>query len=172
MKRTAAAICGIVIGVAGCGSHNSTPTTPTNQPTVFTVQLKPSNEVPAVTNTEAGASGTAIITVAAIKDSAGNVTSGTINFNVTMSGFPAASSAIMAHIHGPNSSPTSTAAVFVNTGLTPGAPIAMPNGSGSFNLTVTPTVDQINQILANPAGFYFNVHTPVNPGGAIRGQLK
>jgi hypothetical protein len=26
-------------------------------------------------------------------------------------------------------------------------------------------------IVANPAGFYFNVHTPVNPGGAARGQL-
>jgi hypothetical protein len=27
------------------------------------------------------------------------------------------------------------------------------------------------QIAANPAGFYFNVHTPGFPGGAIRGQL-
>ena len=27
-------------------------------------------------------------------------------------------------------------------------------------------------ILNNPAGFYFNVHTTVNPGGAVRGQLQ
>jgi hypothetical protein len=34
-------------------------------------------------------------------------------------------------------------------------------------------VSQANlaQIYNNPAGFYFNVHTPVNPGGAVRGQL-
>lgn len=35
------------------------------------------------------------------------------------------------------------------------------------------TVDQalINEILANPAGFYVNVHNADFPGGAIRGQL-
>jgi hypothetical protein len=26
-------------------------------------------------------------------------------------------------------------------------------------------------VLNNPAGFYFNVHTTLNPGGAVRGQL-
>jgi hypothetical protein len=29
----------------------------------------------------------------------------------------------------------------------------------------------ISDILANPAGFYVNVHNPDFPGGAIRGQL-
>jgi hypothetical protein len=27
-------------------------------------------------------------------------------------------------------------------------------------------------ILANPAAFYFNVHTNTNPGGVARGQLR
>jgi hypothetical protein len=27
------------------------------------------------------------------------------------------------------------------------------------------------QIIDNPAGYYFNVHTALNPGGAVRGQL-
>jgi hypothetical protein len=172
MKRTAAAICGIAIGLAGCGGNNSTPTTPSNQPTVFTVQLRPSNEVPAVTNADAGASGTAVITVTPVKDGSGNVTGGTINFNVTMSGFPANSTAIMAHIHGPNATTTNTAGVFVDSGLTPGTGIAMPSGSGALNVSPSITADKINQILANPSAFYFNVHTALNPGGAIRGQLK
>lgn len=167
MKR-AAAICGIAIGLAACGSNNS-PTTPTNQPTVFTLQLKPSNEVPPVTNADAGASGTAVITITPVRDSAGTITSGTINFNVTMTGFPANSTAIMAHIHGPNATPTSTAGIFVNTNI---SSISMPSGTGSFNVSPSITVDEINQILANPAGFYFNVHTSLNPGGAIRAQLK
>lgn len=172
MKRTAAAMFGLVIGLAGCGSNNSTPTTPSNQPTVFTVQLRPSNEVPAVTNADASATGTAVITVTPVRDSAGNVTSGTINFNVTMSGFPANSNAILAHIHGPNATTTNTAGIFVDSGLTAGTAIAMPSGSGSLNVSPAITADKINQILANPAGFYFNVHTTLNPGGAIRGQLK
>jgi hypothetical protein len=34
------------------------------------------------------------------------------------------------------------------------------------------TAAQVAQILANPAGHYFNVHTTLNGGGAIRGQLQ
>ena len=30
----------------------------------------------------------------------------------------------------------------------------------------------INSIVANPAGFYFNVHSTLNPGGVVRGQLR
>jgi len=51
--------------------------------------------------------------------------------------------------------------------------VTMPNGSGSYVHTgfpVTP-VDTANSIIANPAGFYFNVHTALNPGGVARGQL-
>jgi hypothetical protein len=33
------------------------------------------------------------------------------------------------------------------------------------------TAEVMNNILANPAGFYFNAHTVLNPGGAVRGQL-
>jgi hypothetical protein len=30
----------------------------------------------------------------------------------------------------------------------------------------------IQSIVANPSGFYFNVHSPLNPGGFSRGQLQ
>ena len=30
---------------------------------------------------------------------------------------------------------------------------------------------QAQAVMDNPAGNYFNMHTPLNPGGAIRGQL-
>jgi hypothetical protein len=26
-------------------------------------------------------------------------------------------------------------------------------------------------IISNPSGYYFNIHTALTPGGAIRGQL-
>jgi hypothetical protein len=70
--------------------------------------------------------------------------------------------------------------VVVNTGLTPNTAIPLTNGSIS-NRTFSdqpivdaqgqPNVALINEIIANPAGFYFNVHTAANPTGAVRGQL-
>jgi hypothetical protein len=88
-----------------------------------------------------------------------------------MAGFPSGSSAILSHIH-PGAAGT-TGPVLVNTGLTAGTAIAMPSGTGTFTFTGVPiSADTAAQILAAPQNFYFNVHTPVNPSGAIRGQLK
>ena len=33
------------------------------------------------------------------------------------------------------------------------------------------TVEQAQNLVNNPAGYYFNVHTQLNRGGAIRAQL-
>ncbi|HEV8268893.1 MAG TPA: CHRD domain-containing protein [Thermoanaerobaculia bacterium] len=43
------------------------------------------------------------------------------------------------------------------------------NGLATGIVTTTPQLAA--EILANPAGFYVNVHTPEFPGGAMRGQL-
>jgi len=64
MKRLAIPVAILALALAGCGSDNSTPTTPSNL-TVFTVSLLPSNENPAITNAESVARGTAVITVGA-----------------------------------------------------------------------------------------------------------
>ena len=49
--------------------------------------------------------------------------------------------------------------------------VTLANGSGSFTKTtsVDPAVAQ--NIINNPAGFYFNIHSTLNPGGVARGQL-
>ena len=48
----------------------------------------------------------------------------------------------------------------------------MPSGTGSFtSAAISVDAGVIQQIIDNPAGFYFNVHTPLNPSGAVRGQL-
>jgi hypothetical protein len=169
MKRLAVATAILAIGTAACGSNSAT--SPTNPPTVFTVSLTTANETPPVTGAEAGGQGTAVITINTVKDSGGNITSATADFTVTMSGFPAGSTAILAHIHpgaaGVKGSP------LVDTGLTAGTGIAMPSGSGTFSRTgIAVTVSDVTSILATPQNYYFNVHTTVNPGGAIRGQLR
>jgi hypothetical protein len=160
MKRLAIAVTMLAIGAAGCGS---TPASPTNT-TIFTVQLSALNEVPPITNAEATARGTAVITI----DSAKN----TIDFNVSLNSFPAGSAVNIAHIHGPNAPAGTTAGVLVSTGLTAGT-VALTNGAGTFSFTqVTTSAANIAAILAAPQNFYFNVHTTLNGGGAIRGQLQ
>jgi len=153
---------------AAC-DKKETPTTPTAVPPKFTATLLPSNEVPAVSNAERDGSGTVTITLNLTKDSGGTITAATADFAVTATGFPNGTALTAAHIHpgvaGQNGSPA------VNLALTAGE-VTFATGSGTFTKSnVTMTVDQANSILANPAGFYFNIHTASNTGGVARGQL-
>ena len=146
MKRLTITLAVITLAAvaARCGSNSSTPTQPSNL-VVYTVTLLPSNEAPTpVSGTESVARGTAVITIH--KDT------NLIDFAVSVNGFPAGSSLILSHIHGP-SAPTGVAAsVYVNTGLTAGNAPALVNGAATytFNGVAPPDADHINQILANP----------------------
>jgi hypothetical protein len=165
MKRLTIALAVITLAAvaARCGSK-STPTQPSNL-VVFTIALLPSNEAPTpVSNSENVARGTAVITIH--KDT------NLIEFAVSVNSFPAGSSLILAHIHGPNAPAGTPAGVFVNTLLTAGTAPALVNGAATMNLSNTATADQVAQILANPSQFYFNVHSVLNPGGVMRGQLQ
>lgn len=173
MKRAVILGSALALAVVGgaCGSSNNNPNTPTNTPTVFNVTLRAANEVPPVSNTESNATGTAIVTITTVKDASGNITSATADFNVTMANFPNGSTAIAAHIH-PGATGTN-GSVLVSTGLSAANGIAMPNGTGSFSFNgVNVSATDATSILANPQNFYFNVHTTLNGGGAMRGQLR
>jgi hypothetical protein len=167
MKRLA--LLAILTAVTACGSDS--PTNPSTGPIVFTAALSAANEVPAVTNADANGRGTATITLNAPRDSSGAITGpGTMNFVVPLTGFPAGTEVRLAHIHpgavGVNGSP------LVNAGLTAAGPVILGDGTGTLTFSNVPvTLDQAQQITTNPAGFYFNAHTAVNPGGAVRGQL-
>jgi hypothetical protein len=161
MTRLAIPVAVLAIGLAGCGSNNSTPTQPSNT-TVFQVTMLPSQETPPITNAESSARGTAVITVH--KDT------NAIDFQVSVTGFPAGSALNNAHIH--NGAAGVPAGVFVGTGLTAANFPALTNGAATFSVTANTDADHVNQILANPAGFYFNVHSVANGGGVMRGQLK
>jgi filamentous hemagglutinin family protein len=135
----------------------------------FTAALSPANENPAIVGAEAAGSGTATVTMITTKDAAGNVTAATATFVVNLSGFPAGTPINIAHIH--QAAAGVNGSVVVNSGLTAGQNV-LTTGSGSFtasNLTVDAAL--ANLILTNPAGFYFNVHSTLNPGGVARGQL-
>ena len=164
MKRLATAVAILAIGAAGCGgSDNSTPTAPSNLK-VFTVQLSAQNEVPPITNAESTARGTAVVTF--------HTDTNTVDFNVSLNSFPASSVVNIAHIHGPNAPAGTTAGVLVNTTLTPGT-VSLVNGAGTFSFpSVTVSAANMQAILAAPQNFYFNVHSSLNGGGVVRGQLQ
>ena len=119
--------------------------------------------------TEAGASGTVTIRLNLTRDSAQTITAATVDFQASMTGFPAGSAISIAHIH--EAAAGVVGGIVVNTGLTLGE-VTLVNGAGSFTKNGVNTTPEIAQrILNNPAGFYFNVHSSANPGGVIRGQL-
>ena len=169
--RRVAVLMTVLAVVAGCGDDNDNPAGPSNTgPIVFSSQLTAANEVPPVTGTEANGRGNVTITFNVPRDAGGGVTgAGTATFAIQLSGFPPGTPAILAHIHpgvaGQNGSP------LVNTNLTPTAPLLL--GDGTVNVSLTAPVSQTDAaaIMANPAAYYFNVHTALNPGGAVRGQL-
>ena len=169
MRRLAA--FAVVVSLTSWACSDKTPTSPDALKPTFTATLSPANEVPPVTNAEASGRGDATITLNVTKDGAGNITSATANFVVNLSGFPAGTPFNIAHIHeGAN---TCACPVVVNIGLTAAeGTVANAAGSASItksNVTVTPEVAQ--RMISNPAGFYFNVHSTLNPGGVARGVL-
>src|SRR5687767_2022113 len=160
--------------VAAC--DDDTPTSPADPNlAVFTAQLSAQNEVgsgtPPATGLETNARGDVRIEFRLNRDSGNNVTGATATFIINLTGFPAGSRWTLAHIH--RGVAGVAGGVEVNTGLSPATGIDLVNGGITGhrfeNVIVTP--EDTNEILNNPAGFYFNAHTVVNPSGVVRGQL-
>ncbi|MEO7190889.1 MAG: CHRD domain-containing protein [Vicinamibacterales bacterium] len=171
MTRSALAIPVLALTLAVAACDDKTPTSPSVNPPKFTATLLSTNEVPPVSaaSPESNGTGTVTITFNLTKDAAGTVTAATADFSGTFSGFPNGTALTAAHIHpgaaGANGSP------LVSLGLG-GGEITFPTGTGSLTKNaISMSVDQANTILANPNGFYFNIHTAANPGGVARGQL-
>jgi hypothetical protein len=175
MKRYAMIVAVAILGAA-CGSDS--PSSPSNtQPNtiVFTAALSAANEVPPITNADANARGNATITFNLTRDSAGTITAASVNYVYSLSGFPAGSVIRATHIHegGPA---IGNGPVKIDSGLTAANAITLADGTANnitfSNITNYPDgLPLINAIIANPNGYYFNVHTAVNPAGALRGQL-
>ncbi len=174
MYRMSALIVGLSVLAVGCSestpSSPSAPSAGTSTTTTFTVPLSPANEVPAITNADASGSGTATIALTATKDGAGTITSATANIQISVAGFQPGTTFTDAHIH--NAAAGANGGVFVSAGLSAGE-LTLVNGNGSIAKNgISIPADRAAAILANPAGHYFNVHTGLNPAGAIRGQLQ
>jgi len=172
MKRMGLLICAVAIMGAGCDGDS--PTTPSNaNQAVFTAALSAANEVPPITNAESTARGNAQITFDLTRDGGGTITAATVTWAFILSDLPANSSIILGHIHIGGAGVAG--GVHINTGLSPTNSIALPDGRLNTHLiTTTATATELGRmqaILDNPGGYYFNLHSPLNPGGVVRGQL-
>lgn len=129
--------------------------------------LSPLNENPPITGL--AAQGGFQITVNVTRDSSGAITGGTVRF-LGNAIFPGAATVTGLHIH--EGAAAINGPVVVNTGISGASPVTLAAGAGLFDYTVNVTdTALLGRLLKNPAGFYVNLHTTVNAGGAIRGQL-
>ena len=161
-----------VFGAAACDDDSSSPAAPSNAPLVFVADLRAASEVPAITNAESGGTGTATVTLTPTRDASNAITGGTFEFAFTVTGLTPTSNITLAHIH--TGAAGVNGGVVVNSQLSAATSIPTPTGGASFQRAAL-TADSaatVTAIVANPAAFYFNVHTTLNPGGVVRGQLR
>jgi len=144
LRATAIALVLIVSACGGAATPAATATpTPSTAPTVaasvapiatpgpeiynYVAELKSSNEIPAIADAEASCTGKATITLSVITDSYYyTVSSGKATFDVSLSGCPASTMILLAHIH--QGSATQNGPVKVDTGLVAASPTEGPGG--------------------------------------------
>lgn len=136
----------------------------------YSADLKSSNEIPAIADAEAACAGKATFTMEAVTDPYYyNVVSAKGTFDITITGCPAATSIILAHIH--EGASTVNGPVKIDTGLVASAPIAFGTGARIQKANVTVDALVAQALVTNPGNYYVNVHTAAHGGGVIRGQL-
>lgn len=171
MKRLSViALLVVSLAVLSTSCSKNNPVAPGNENFVeFKATLLPANEVPPIGNAESVGSGAATANFTLTRDSAGAIAAATVNFRVDVTGFPSTTAITAAHIH-PGAAGVN-GGVLVSANVAPGE-VVLTNGAVTFfrgGLTVNAANAQA--IINNPAGFYFNVHSSLNPGGVMRGQL-
>jgi hypothetical protein len=176
--RLLSGLTAAVLLLSACSSPAAAPATPSPTPSpsptpqtkfVFTADLKPSNEVPPIANAEASCTGKGTFTLNTTKDTTGTITAANALFETDVTGCPADTKINIGHIH--KQVAGQIGSVVVNSGLAAGE-LTLTGGAVKINKT-TAVVDAAlaTDIIANPAGYYMNWHSTVNPGGVLRGQL-
>lgn len=162
MKRIAALSLGAALVAAACGGGGAAASE------TYVTNLSPANEVPPITNAESSASGTCTFTLDLTRDGSGKITAATGKVEIVVRGFTATSAITGAHIH---NGAAGTIAGVVIPFAGPGE-MTLASGGATFNKSAIAVKEDIaTALVANPAGHYCNVHSTLNAGGAVRGQL-
>lgn len=163
-------VSSVIVAVAMASAVTPMTLPAAGETVVFTAQLLPGNQVPPITNADATGSGAAAVTIDLTRDSQNNITAATARFDVAVAGLPPTDTVVLAHVH--REAVGVNGPIVIDSGITQSNPVPLTNGAATFTRTGLPVnPDDASAIIASPAGFYFNVHTNLNPGGALRGQL-
>jgi len=154
----------VVAGVAGgAGAKKPPKGKPSQSATpVFKLVLKPSQEVPRIKGLKADAVGS--VTFDLTRDPTGAITSGEVIFYVNYA-FPGAVNVTGLHVH--RGAKGTNGPIVVDSGVA----TTDADGVGNVTAVVSGTPSVLQAILDEPRGYYVNLHTSVNPGGALRAQL-
>ncbi len=138
----------------------------------FDVTMLPTNEVPVISNLNA--TGVARVTGLGQLGSDGMISAALVNFDVNYR-FPAADVTFTGlHIHEGDGGVNGP--VRIDSGLSGTNTVVSANGHGNISRSARVyegvALDAASGIVVSPERFYINLHTTVNPGGAVRGQLR
>ena len=135
---------------------------------VFTAPLSPSSENPPVE--DVSMAGNAMVLIHMNRDSSGALTQAIVDFHID-AGTEASETIFAMHIH--RGVRGANGGVVVDSNF--GPELVLDAGSHSlFRQNVITDADGlaiVEEILADPYGFYVNIHSRSNPRGIVRGQL-
>ncbi len=133
------------------------------------MEMSPLNEVPPLSSLDASAS--ARFDIWTLRDMSDAVVAATVAFDVNHR-FPGEATFTGLHIH--NGVSGMNGPVTIDSGIRTGATVASPAGFGNIYRTAvvssTAGLATLNTMLTRPEATYINLHTMVNPGGAVRAQ--
>jgi hypothetical protein len=153
-----------VLLAAGAGGHPPKSKPALSATPVFKLHLKPSQEVPPIQGLRADAVGS--VTFDLERSASGAITSGEVIFYFNYA-FPGSVNVTGLHVH--TGAKGTNGPVLISSGI---APFTDADGHGNVTTVVTGTAPATLQaILDNPRGYYVNLHTSTNPGGALRDQM-
>jgi CHRD domain len=137
--------------------------------------MSPTFEVPAV---PIDAEGAALVDITVNRDATGAITSGTVVFDVNYR-FPIGTTVTLTGLHLHNAAVGVNGPIVIDSGLnTTTRAVTVPGGTGNiFRIAEIPSTDTagiaaLTGLMADPTQFYINMHTSVNLGGVMRGQLS
>lgn len=104
-------------------------------------------------------------------DPTGKITSATAQFSFIVRSCPDGTQISMAHIH--EAAAGRNGAVRIDSGLGRSAPTPTKGGEIGLNVENVTVSDfaLVVDVIANPAAYYFNVHSVLHPQGLVRGQM-
>jgi uncharacterized protein (TIGR03437 family) len=137
----------------------------------FDVTALPSNEVPAIAGLNARA--WARFTAHSLRNNEGWTVAAFTVFDVNHE-FPGQTQFTGMHLH--NAPAGANGGVVIDSRLGSANQPASATGVGNIYRAVlqatSAAIGHVNGVASNPADYYFNLHTTVNPGGAVRSQLS